>query len=93
MRNVIVSARIKQRPEINETPILSCEGTCSGVTAHEFSHLDLRYEFHPEDPPGLNLIYRCDTCSKARRWGCITWASALLMDPDLTAGALGSAEA
>ena len=90
MRNVIVSARIKTSPEINATPILWCEGRCSGIRPHEFSRLELRYEFHPQDPPGLNLIYRCDTCGQSRRWGCITWKAALLMDSDLAAGALGS---
>lgn len=93
MRNVIVSARIKQNPGTNATPILWCEGACDGVTAHEFSHLELRYEYHPQDPPALNLIYRCDACSKARRWGCIKWESALQMDPGLTAGVLGLSEA
>lgn len=92
MRNVIASARIKQSPEINVTPVLSCEGRCVDAKPHELSHLELRYEYHPQDPPALNMMYRCDTCGRLRRWGCITWKAALLMDPDLTTSVLGLSE-
>jgi hypothetical protein len=84
MGSVIASVAIREHADINATPLLACEGKCRGlITPHEFCSLELRYAYHPEDPPSLHLIYRCDGCNGPRRWGLITWSSAVSMDPDL----------
>lgn len=84
MRSIITSPTIGGHPDINPTPMLECQGSCDGATAHEFSHLELSLEYQPENPPAFDLSYRCDTCNKARRWGSLTWERAHEMDPSIS---------
>jgi hypothetical protein len=56
---------------LTESAILVCE-KCNAWTLHRFHEAQARII---EAAPYSRLMYRCDTCSKARQWG--TWLGVL----------------
>ena len=82
MRSIIASAAFKEHPDITRYPVLECKGKCRAITPHEFSHLELEVE-ERLGAATVDLMYRCDTCNKARRWGSMLWNQAVEIDPEI----------